>query len=82
MAWLQNLEHSRSARPKPQRKKHMGQLTFAASLKLNLERQQKILAEKQEQLQDILDLIETTPKVVEFAELMQKFQQQPGQPEQ
>lgn len=60
---------------------HMIEQSFEASLKRNLEQQRKVLQEKLNQIDQIIHLVNTESSVAEFAELMQKFQQQPGQPQ-
>jgi len=75
-AWLASQAHCK----RQSTFKHMPeQASFGESMRLNLERQRRIMAEKMDQIDELLRLIDDSEEVIEFAELMQKLQTNPGQ---
>lgn len=76
--WLLNREHCK--RQSLHNNNHMSeQASFKESMVLNLTRQRAIFREKVDQIDDLLNLIDTNNSVSEFAELMQKLQTSPRQ---
>jgi hypothetical protein len=55
------------------------QASFGESMVLNLRRQRKIMTDKIDQIDELLQLIDNSEGVVQFAELMQKLQTNPAQ---